>query len=180
MLPMNRPSSSRSRRDMAMDSSLVTWMTSSMRWVSRMLGIRKPAPIPWILCIGFKPPGEHGAVGGFDGDTFELRLFGLDVAAHAGERPAGADPGDENVHLAVGVIPDLRAGRRQVNGRVGGIVELLEDVAVGGVGEDLVGLGDGTFHTVGSGGGERFRRRRPLSSTRRSRLMVSGMVRISL
>ena len=44
------------------------------------------------------------------GDLFQ-------VAARAGDRPAGSDPGDEMGDLAVGVGPDLRAGRFVVAGR---------------------------------------------------------------
>ena len=53
--------------------------------------------------------GEHGAVGRFDGDGLELWLALLDVAGDAGDGAAGADAGDEDVDLAVGVIPDLGA-----------------------------------------------------------------------
>ena len=66
-----------------------------------------------------------------------------------------------------------------VNRRVGRIVELLQDVAVRRLGQDLVGLGDGALHAVGPGG-QHDLRAEARSSTRRSRLMVSGMVRISL
>ncbi len=44
-----------------------------------------------------------------------------------------------------------------VNRGVGGIVELAEDVAVGGIGEDLIGLGDSALHAVGAGGEHDFR-----------------------
>ena len=76
----------------------------------------------------------------------------LDVVGHAGDGAARAHAGDENVHLAVGVVPDLGAGGGQVNGRVGRVVELLQDVAVGRLFQDLVGLGDGALHAVGAGG----------------------------
>ncbi len=39
----------------------------------------------------------------------------------------------------------------QVDGRVGGVVELLQNVAVGRLVQDLLGLGDGALHAVGSG-----------------------------
>ena len=54
-----------------------------------------------------------------------------------------------------------------MNRGVGGIVELAEDVAVGRVGQDLVGLGDGAFHAVGAGGQDDFRSE-GRSRTRRS------------
>src|SRR5205085_37731 len=41
----------------------------------------------------------------------------LEVAARAGDRPAGADAGDEMSDLAVGIGPDLRPGGCVVAGR---------------------------------------------------------------
>jgi hypothetical protein len=43
-----------------------------------------------------------------------------------------------------------------VDGRVGGVVELLEDVAVGRLGQNLVGFGDGALHAVGTRGEDDF------------------------
>ena len=45
----------------------------------------------------------------------------------------------------------------QVDGRVGGVVELLQDVAVGRLLQDLVSLGDRALHAVGAGGEDDFR-----------------------
>ena len=79
-------------------------------------------------------------------------LRSLMYLRHAGDGAAGAHAADENVHFAVGIVPDLRAGGGVVDGRVGGVVELLQDVAVGRLGQDLIGLGDGALHAVGAGG----------------------------
>jgi len=58
-----------------------------------------------------------------------LRLF--DVLGYAGDWcPPVSNSRDENVNLAVGVVPDFGAGGGVVNGRVGGVVELLHDVPV--------------------------------------------------
>ena len=100
--------------------------------------------------------GEDGAVGGLDGDGPEVGVAGLHVLADAGEGAAGADAGDEDVGGAVGVVPDFGAGGVEVDFWVGGVVELLEDVAVGGLGVQLFGLGDGAFHAAGSGGEDDF------------------------
>ena len=53
--------------------------------------------------------------------------------------------------LAVGVVPDLGAGGLHVNGRVGRVVELLQDVAVRRLRKNFLGLGDGALHAVGAG-----------------------------
>ena len=92
--------------------------------------------------------GEHVAVRGLDGHGPEARLARLDVLADAGQRAAGADAGDENVRLAIGVVPYLRAGGLKVDLRVCGVVELLQDEAVGRLALQLLGLGDGALHAV--------------------------------
>ena len=79
-------------------------------------------------------------------------LRSLDVVGHAGDGAASSHAGDENVDLAVGVVPDLGPSGGQVNGRVGGVVELLQNEAVRRLGQNLVGLGDGALHAVRSGG----------------------------
>ena len=64
----------------AMDSSLVTWMTSSMSLVSRMLGT-KPAPMPWILCGPGLPPESTGLSVGSTAMALNSGFLRLDVAA---------------------------------------------------------------------------------------------------
>ena len=65
-----------------------------------------------------------------DRDRLEARLARLDDLGHAGDRAAGADAGDEDVDLAVGVLPDFLGGGRAVDLRVGGIFELLRHEAL--------------------------------------------------
>ena len=96
--------------------------------------------------------GEHRGGGGLDGDDLNLGVLLLEELAHAGHSAAGADAGDEDVDLAVGVIPDLGAGRGLVDGGVGGVHELAGDNAVGGLLLQLLGLGDGTLHALGAVG----------------------------
>ena len=63
---------------------------------------------------------------------------------------AGADARHEDVHAAVGVVPDLRAGGLDVGLGVGGVHELAGDEGVGNLFCQLVGLGDGTLHALGA------------------------------
>src|ERR1700689_4047065 len=93
---------------------------------------------------------EDGAVSRFEGDDFEFRLALLDVAGHTGQRAARAYAGDENVGLAVGVLPYLRASGGVVDRRVSRIVELTRAKAVGSRSQNLVGLGDGALHAIRS------------------------------
>src|SRR5436190_827398 len=62
---------------------------------------------------------------GLHGDRLEARLPLLDDLAHAGDRAAGADAGDEEINFAIRVIPDLLGCRAPVDLRVGGVLELL-------------------------------------------------------
>ena len=95
---------------------------------------------------------EHRGSGGLDGDNLNLGVLLLEELAHAGHGTTGADAGDEDVDLAVGVIPDLGAGRGLVDGGVGGVHKLAGDNAVGGLLLQLLGLGDGALHALGAVG----------------------------
>ena len=116
---------------------------------------------------------------GLDGDDLNLGVLLLEELAHAGHSAAGANAGDEDVDLAVGVIPDLGAGRGLVDGGVGGVHKLAGDDAVGRLLLQFLGLGDGAFMPL-----------EPSVSTscapyacmslRRSTDMVSGIVMITL
>ena len=88
---------------------------------------------------------EHRGGSGLNGDNLNLGVLLLEELAHAGHGAAGADAGDEDVDLAVGVIPDLGAGRGLVDGGVGGVHKLAGDNAVGSLLLQLLGLGDGAF-----------------------------------
>ena len=93
---------------------------------------------------------EHRGGGGLDGDNLNLWVLLLEELAHAGHGAAGANAGDEDVDLAVGVIPDLGAGRGFVDGGVGGVYKLAGDNAVGGLLLQLLGFRDGALHALGS------------------------------
>ena len=81
------------------------------------------APMPWILCGPGWPPLRIGAPR-LDGDDLHVGLAGLDHLADAGDGAAGADAGDEDVDLAVGVLPDLLGRRLAVDLGVGRVGEL--------------------------------------------------------
>ena len=52
--------------------------------------------------------GQHRGVDGLDRDGEDRLLLLLEEAGHAGDRAARADAGDEDVHLAVGVVARSR------------------------------------------------------------------------
>ena len=101
--------------------------------------------------------GEHRGGGGLDGDDLNLGVLLLEELAHAGHGAAGANAGDEDVDLAVGVIPDLGAGRGLVDGRVRGVHKLAGEYAVGGLLLQLLGLGDSALHALGAVGEHELR-----------------------
>src|SRR5208282_3355619 len=93
---------------------------------------------------------DDGTGGRLDRDRDDRLAFGpFDVARDSGDGAAGADAGHEDVDGAVGVIPYFRAGGRFVDGRIGGILELLEqDVAIRRRRRDFLGLGDRSVHAA--------------------------------
>jgi hypothetical protein len=101
---------------------MISWYTL---W-SRIAGT-KPAPIPWIG--GRLAVREHRRCRRLDGDDRDpLHLLAQDLA-DAGDRPAGADAGDEGVDVLELLQQLLRRGLA-VDLRVGGIVELLRHEVV--------------------------------------------------
>ena len=149
-MPTKRPSSSGRRRAMAMRLVVGDLDDFVDELGVEDAGDESRAEALNLVRAGLAA-GEHRAVRRLHGDGLELGLARLDVAGDAGDGAAGADAGDEDVDLAVGVFPDFRAGGAEVNGGVGGVVELLEDLAVGRLRQDLLGLGDGALHAVGAG-----------------------------
>ena len=83
-----------------------------------------------------------------DGHDLDLRALGLQVLADARHGAAGADTRDEDVHIAVRILPDLRAGRRAVDRRVCRVDELAGDKAVRDLRGQLVGLRDRALHAL--------------------------------
>ena len=95
--------------------------------------------------------GEYGRGVGLDRDQAQLGLALLENLADAGDRPARTDTGHDDVHLAVGIAPDLLGGRAPVHLGVGRILELLRDeVARIGRGH-LLGAADRSGHSLGPG-----------------------------
>jgi len=100
--------------------------------------------------------GEDGRTGGLDGDDLHAGLAGLQHLADAGDGAAGADAGNHEVNLTVGVVPDFLGGRLAVDLGIVGVGELLEDDAVGDLLVKFLGLGDGALHALRSFGEDEF------------------------
>ena len=98
----------------------------------------------WCEFLPGQRLGDDRTVGGLDRDADHLlALSVLEETRHAGDGAAGADTRHQDIDLAAGVLPDLRAGGALVDGRVGRVLELLRDDGVGQRRGKLVGLGDG-------------------------------------
>ena len=93
-------------------------------------------------------PGQHRGGLRLHRHDFDGGILLLEVGAHAGDRAAGAHAGNEDVHLPVGVRPDLRTGRRFVGGGVGRIHELTGDEGVRDLLGQFIGFGDGALHAL--------------------------------
>ena len=72
------------------------------------------------------------------------------VGANAGHGAAGANTGNKNVNLAVGVFPDFGTGGLVMGLRVGGVHKLAGNKAVGDLLGQLVSLGDSALHALGA------------------------------
>ena len=75
-----------------------------------------------------------------NGNNLDVRVLVLEVL--------GTDACNKNIDLAVGLLPDLRAGGRIVRGRVCRVDELTRDKAVRGLLRKLICLRDRAGHTL--------------------------------
>ena len=147
-MPTSRPSSRAARRAMSNASAFSTVMISSMMSVSRMAGT-KPAPMPWIGWGPFWPPDRTGEAAGSTATTLTDGLRCFQHLADARDGSSGADSGDDDVDLAIGVAPDLLGGGGAVDRRVGRVLELLRDEVPQVTLGQFLGLGDGAGHALG-------------------------------
>ena len=76
------------------------------------------------------PPDRSGDLNGSTATTLKPGLRFLMNSATPGDRPAGADARHEDVHLSVGVLPDLLRRGLAVDLGVGGVLELLRHEGV--------------------------------------------------
>ena len=91
---------------------------------------------------------KHGGIRRLDCHNLHPRLFALQILAHAGNRTARAHAGHENIHAAVRILPDFRAGGLAVRIRVGGVGKLAGDEAPGDLRGQFLGFGDGSVHAL--------------------------------
>ena len=162
-MPTSNPSSRASRRARLIASSLPTVTTSSTRSMSSTGG-NKAGADALDRVRAFLAAGQHRRRGRLHGDELDRGLALLEDLRDTGNGAAGADSGDEDVDLAVGVVPHFFGGGGAVDRRVGRVLELLRDeVALVGLGQFL-GLGDRARHALGARGQDRVRRRRPAAA----------------
>src|SRR5262249_24448638 len=96
--------------------------------------------------------GDDGGSNGFDGDGSERGLARFDHFRYPGDGAAGADAGDENVHFAVGVLPDFFGRGLAMDLGVGGVLKVLRDEGLVVLLEKFFGLVHRAAHAVGGGG----------------------------
>src|SRR5581483_358610 len=94
---------------------------------------------------------EHGALRWLDRDHAKARLPGLNVFVHTGESAAGSDAGDQDVDLAIGVVPDFGPGGFTMNLWIRRVGELLRHPTVRSRAQYFLGFGNGPLHALGSG-----------------------------
>ena len=95
---------------------------------------------------------QHGGGSRLNGHDLDVGVLALQVLADTGHGAARTDTGHEDVDLAVGVLPDLGAGGALVGIGVGRVYKLAGHKAVGDLLRQLVGLGNGALHALGTVG----------------------------
>ena len=170
---------------MEIASSLVMPITLSTSFRSRLPGM-KPAPIPLNFvrtrrALPPPAPGRSPGIGRFNGDGDQIfYLWCFDIAADAGQRSAGTYAGDKHIHLTIGIFPDFRAGSLLVEFRVSRVAELLQQQELFRVaGDNLFRFRIAPFMPLAPSVSTRFSAQ-GFQQPRRSMLMVSGMVSVSL
>ena len=83
-----------------------------------------------------------------NGNDLDVRILALEILAGAGNSAAGAYARNKDVNIAVGILPDLRAGGRLVHSRVCRVYELTRDKAVRQLLRKLVRLRDRALHAL--------------------------------
>ncbi len=94
--------------------------------------------------------GKDGRSIGLDSDYLDVGFLFLEEFTGTGNSTARTDPGDEEVDVTVGGLPDLGPGGIIVGSGVGGVGKLVESNGAGSGAANFVGPGDRTFHTLGS------------------------------
>src|SRR5207249_4525262 len=77
------------------------------------------------LQIAIGKPGPHRCAVRISTDDLNLRILFLEVSAHTGKRPAGADGSDKRADLAFGLFPDFRATAAIVRVTISRVIELV-------------------------------------------------------
>eukprot|EP00962_Isochrysis_galbana_P029263 scaffold9336_cov133-Isochrysis_galbana.AAC.7 len=85
-----------------------------------------PAPIPTMVCLSLGAP--------------------VSTRANAGHRPARPGASDEEIHLAIGLVPDLRPGAVHVGSRVVWVLELKRRPVVLVFAEQVGKVGEHVFN----------------------------------
>ena len=93
-------------------------------------------------------PGEHRRIDRLNGYDLDRRLTLFEHFAYSGYCAAGANAGNEDVHGAVGIGPDLFGRGFPVDLRVGRVLELLGHEGAFCAFNNLAGLVNGAGHTL--------------------------------
>ena len=101
--------------------------------------------------------GEHRRCRGLRSDDPDMRILFLQIGAHAGDGPAGADARHKHIHVAIRIRPDFGAGGVPVRLRIGGVDELPREKAVRGLPGQLLGPGNGACHAPAALGQHQLR-----------------------
>ncbi len=98
------------------------------------------------------PAGKHRRGVRLDGHHAHGGFARFEHFAHPGDGAAGADAGNDDIHLAIRIAPDLFGGGAAVDLGVGRVLELLGHEVARVRRNQLFGLADGAGHAFCAGG----------------------------
>ena len=91
---------------------------------------------------------QHGRGSGLNSNHLYLGVLALQIFAGAGNGAAGAHACHKNIHLAIGILPDLRPRGGLVGSGIGRVHKLAGNKGAGGNCGQLLGLGDSALHAL--------------------------------
>ena len=99
---------------------------------------------------------KHGRARRLNGDNLHVGVLGFQICANASHRAARAHARNEDIDLALGIVPNFRTRGFDMGLGICGIGELARDEAVRNLGGEFFRLRDSALHAFGAIGKHQF------------------------
>src|SRR5271156_3654125 len=100
---------------------------------------------------------EYGALRRLNRNSFKRRFLRFDVLTNAGDGPARAYAGNQEIDRSIRILPNFGPGGFEMNLRIRRIIELLRHETVWSFSKNLLSFRDGSLHPIGAGSENNFR-----------------------